>query len=84
MKTLQGEVVSLNNAKTAHVKVTRVWQHPLYKKSVRESNRFACHYEDMKLEVGDLVTIAECKPLSATKKFKVVEKTGKVLKIAID
>ena len=74
MKTLQGEVTGLNNINTAHVKVTRSWQHPLYKKSVKRSNTVACHVEGLKLAVGDMVEIVECKPMSATKHFKVVQK----------
>jgi small subunit ribosomal protein S17 len=74
MKTLQGEVTALNNAKTAHVKVSRSWQHPLYKKLIKRSSTVACHAEGIELAIGDQVEIVECKPLSATKHFKVVQK----------
>ena len=76
MKILQGEVVSLNNAQAAHVKVSRVAQHPLYKKSIRQSSQYACHVEGLDLKVGDKVQIAECKPMSATKRFKVIAKVA--------
>lgn len=73
MKTLQGTIVSLKNAKTATVLVTRNWQHPLYKKYVKRSKRYACHYQDMALELGQEVLIQETRPLSKTKRFAVVE-----------
>jgi small subunit ribosomal protein S17 len=74
MKTLQGIVTSLKNAKTATVSVTRSSQHPLYKKFVRSTKKFACHVEGIKLELGDEVVIQETRPMSKTKHFKVVSK----------
>lgn len=74
MKTLQGIVTSLKNEKTATVTVTRSWQHPLYKKFVRRSKKYACHYVDIKLELGDEVMIKESRPLSKTKRFVVMGK----------
>ncbi|HCC84903.1 MAG TPA: 30S ribosomal protein S17 [Candidatus Pacebacteria bacterium] len=75
MKTLQGEVVSLTTAQTAQVKVTRMTMHPLYKKSLKRSSTYACHTdENLKLQVGDKVEIAESRPMSATKHFKVIQK----------
>lgn len=74
MKTLQGIVTSLKADKTATVTVTRSWQHPLYKKYVKRSKKFASHYDkDMSLELGQTVTIQEVRPISKTKKFKVTE-----------
>jgi small subunit ribosomal protein S17 len=72
MKILQGIVTSLKTEKTATVTVTRKWQHPLYKKFVKRSKKFASHYENLKLELGQTVTIQETKPISKTKRFKVV------------
>lgn len=74
MKTLQGTVISLKTAKTATVSVVRQWQHPLYKKSVKRSKKYACHYEGIELKEGDLVEIQETKPISKTKRFKVTRK----------
>ncbi len=57
--------------------VTRRWQHPLYKKYVKRTKNYACHVEaGLKLEEGDVVAIQECRPLSKTKKFKVLNKIG--------
>lgn len=73
MKTLQGIVTSLKADKTATVTVTRKWQHPLYKKYVKRSKKFASHYENIELELGQTVTIEETRPISKTKRFKVTE-----------
>jgi small subunit ribosomal protein S17 len=72
MKTLQGTVTSLKNNKTATVLVETKWQHPLYKKYVKKSKRYACHVENMEVTLGDVVTIEECKPISKTKYHRVV------------
>lgn len=77
MRTMQGVVTSLKREKTATVMVTRMWQHPLYLKSVKRSKKYACHYEDLKLELGDLVEIQESKPISKTKRFVVTKKVTK-------
>ncbi len=76
MKAIKGKVTSLKQDKTAKVTVVRLWQHPLYKKSVKRSKSYACHYEDIKLEVGDEVIIESTRPVSKTKRFKVVSKVG--------
>jgi len=74
MKTLQGTITSLKNEKTATVAVTRSWQHPLYKKYVTRTKKYACHYENIELKLGEEVVIKESKPISKTKRFVVVEK----------
>lgn len=74
MKKLQGTVQSLKNQQTATVLVTSRWQHPIYKKYVKRSKKYACHYQEMELALGDEVVIAETRPVSKTKRFKIVEK----------
>jgi small subunit ribosomal protein S17 len=74
MKVFTGTVVSVGAQKTASVKISRRWQHPMYQKFVTRSKKYACHYEDLDLQVGDLVRIEEIRPISKTKHFKVVEK----------
>lgn len=74
MKTLQGVVSSLKQAKTVTVVVTNRWQHPIYKKYVKRSKKYACHYENVTLAEGDTVVIQECRPVSKTKRFKVMSK----------
>jgi small subunit ribosomal protein S17 len=77
MKVMQGIVHSAKNVKTAIVTVERQWQHPLYKKYVKRTKNYACHVEGIELKEGDSVTIQECRPISKTKRFKVMEKLTK-------
>lgn len=77
MKTLQGTISSLKNDKTATVVVTNLWQHPIYKKYVKRSKKYACHYENMELSEGQEVIIKETRPMSKTKRFIVVSTVEK-------
>lgn len=72
MKKIQGTVTSLKNEKTAAVEVIRRFQHPLFKKYISRNKKYACHYEGLQLNLGDLVEIAEIKPMSKTKHFQVL------------
>jgi len=71
-RVLQGTVVSDKNDKTVIVAVERRVMHPVYKKFIRRSKRFAAHDETNKSKIGDVVTIRECRPLSKTKRWEVV------------
>ena len=73
MKTFKGKVVSLANQKTVSVEVARKWKHPLYHKIVNKGKKFASHYEGFELKIGDEVIIQECRPISKTKHFTVIE-----------
>ncbi len=75
-KQLTGTVNSLAQPKTARVEVGRQWKHPLYKKRVKRTKNYACHYEKLELEVGDEVLIEECRPVSKTKAFRVIKKVS--------
>lgn len=69
---MQGKVVSTKMNKTVIVEVERLVVHPIYKKRVKKTNRFAAHNEiDVKL--GDTVEIGQTKPYSKTKKYKVLQ-----------
>jgi small subunit ribosomal protein S17 len=74
MKVIQGTVTSAKTPQTVIVTVTRKWQHPLYKKYVKRTKKYACHVEGMEINEGDKVTIQECRPMSRTKRFKVTAK----------
>ncbi|MDQ3008499.1 MAG: 30S ribosomal protein S17 [bacterium] len=74
MKVLQGTITSLKATNTAAVEVVRSWQHPLYKKYVKRSKKYACHYENMELKEGDAVMIQESRPISKTKHFVITAK----------
>ena len=69
----QGRVVSHKMDKTiVVVSETRV-PHPVYKKIVRISKRFKAHDEQNTAGIGDVVRIAECRPLSKEKRWRLVE-----------
>lgn len=76
-KQLQGKITSLSTDKTAKVEIERQWQHPLYKKSVKRSKNYMCHYQGIELKLGDEVVIEECRPVSRTKRFRVINKVKK-------
>jgi small subunit ribosomal protein S17 len=71
-RLLRGTVVSDKCDKTVIVRVERRFMHPLYKKYITRSKRYAAHDEDNRCKVGDLVSIRECRPLSRRKHFEVV------------
>jgi small subunit ribosomal protein S17 len=71
-RVLQGTVVSDKNAKTVIVSVERRVMHPVYKKFIRRSKRFAAHDEADACKVGDVVYIRECRPISKSKRWEVV------------
>ncbi len=74
-KIFTGKVASVSGMpKTIVVTLTTTYRHPLYKKSVRRTNRFLVHNESLTLAVGDTVRIRESKPISKMKHFVVLEK----------
>jgi small subunit ribosomal protein S17 len=75
-RVLQGLVVSDVNDKTVIVRVERRVMHPMYKKFVGKSKRYAAHDPDNRFKVGDQVRIRECRPLSATKRWEVLTETA--------
>jgi small subunit ribosomal protein S17 len=72
-KVRQGYVVSDKMDKTVVVRVDRRTTHPLYRKTITQSKRYHAHDETNDVKVGDLVRIAETRPLSRTKRWRVVE-----------
>jgi len=72
MKIFIGKVISTKTPKTAGVSVERVVIHPLYKKRFRRSTKFLVH-DEIGVKVGDMVTFADCKPVSKMKKWKIIE-----------
>ncbi len=68
-----GRVVSDKMEKTVVVAVDYLKPHPLYRKIIRKTNKFHAHDEENTCKVGDLVRIEESRPLSRTKRWKVVE-----------
>ena len=77
-RILQGEVVSVKE-KTITVKIERRIKHPLYGKIVTKTTKIHAHDEDNLAVLGNVVEIKECRPISKTKSWKllnILEKTG--------
>ena len=72
-KTYIGTVVSSKNDKTITVLIETYRKHPLYGKRVEYSKKFTAHDENNEAKMGDIVKIMETRPLSKTKKFRLVE-----------
>ena len=72
-KIYAGRVVSDRMDKTVGVAVTRTFQHPLYKKTVRKITKFKAHDEGNKCRMGDTVQIIESRPLSKDKRWEVIK-----------
>ena len=72
-RELQGIVVSDKGDKTVVVNVERRIVHPMYKKIIKRSKRFAAHDEANKHKLGEVVRIRECAPKSKRKTWEVVD-----------
>jgi small subunit ribosomal protein S17 len=68
-----GNVVSTKMQKTIVVRVDRKFRHPIYKKVVTSSKKFYAHDEKNEARTGDTVRIEETRPLSKTKRWRLVE-----------
>ncbi len=71
-RVMQGVVVSDKMDKTITVKVERRVMHPLYKKFIRRSKKYAVHDETNSCKTGDVVSIRECRPFSKRKRWEVL------------
>jgi small subunit ribosomal protein S17 len=69
---MYGTVVSDKGEKTVIVRVDRQIMHPLVKKVVRSSTKFAAHDPENTHKVGDMVRIRECRPISKRKRWEVI------------
>ena len=72
-RVLTGKVVSDKMDKTITVLVETYKNHPLYGKRVKYSKKYKAHDENQVAKIGDIVSIMETRPLSATKHFRLVE-----------
>ena len=72
-KTRVGVVVSTKMEKTAVVRVERMLEHPLYKKTMKRTKKYHAHDEDNRCNPGDTVRVMETRPLSKTKCWRVVD-----------
>lgn len=73
LRTVEGRVVSNKMNKTVTVLVERQVKHALYGKYLRRSTKLHAHDEDNACNEGDVVRVAECRPMSKTKNWQVVE-----------
>ncbi len=72
-KTREGRVVSNAMEKTIVVVVNRRVRHPLYGKEIIRSKKYHVHDEERKAQVGDNVRFVEARPMSKTKRWRLVE-----------
>lgn len=72
IRTVQGRVTSDKMDKSITVIVERKVPHPIYKKYVKRSTKFHVHDENNECNVGDVVSISSCRPLSKTKSWTLV------------
>ena len=75
-RVMQGVVVSDKENKTITVRVERRFTHPIYKKVIRRSKRYAAHDENNAFKIGDIVSIRECRPVSRRKRWETIGDTS--------
>jgi small subunit ribosomal protein S17 len=80
LKTVEGRVVSNKMDKTVTVLVERLVKHALYGKYIRRSSKLHAHDENNSCNEGDVVRVTECRPLSKTKNWRVVEVVARTAK----
>ncbi len=71
-RILEGEVVSNKTDKTITVLVERRFMHPLYKKYIKKTDKYAAHDPANQCKVGERVQIIECRPISKRKRWTLV------------
>ncbi len=72
-RTLMGKVVSNKGNKSITVYVERRVKHPIYGKFIKRSTKVHAHDEENTCQIGDVVVVQECKPISKTKCWNLVE-----------
>ena len=79
-----GHVVANKMAKTIVVEVTRRVAHPLYKRIVSKRKKFYAHDEEGRANVGDVVRIIECRPMSKLKRWRLGEVLRRAVQVTTD
>jgi small subunit ribosomal protein S17 len=72
-RQITGTVIKIAGEKTATVVVERKVLHPRYHKTVKRFKKYLIHDEKSVVKVGDVVSAIECRPLSKTKSFRLLE-----------
>lgn len=73
MKIFKGKIISTKMTNTVTVEVERFLAHPIYKKRFKRNKKYQVHSEK-ELKVGDVVKFVETRPISKTKRWRVIEK----------
>ncbi|EAT11907.1 30S ribosomal protein S17 [Bermanella marisrubri] len=81
VRTLQGKVVSDKMDKTITVMIERRVKHPIYGKFVKRSTKLHAHDESNECQIGDTVTVRECRPLSKSKSWMLVSVDERATKV---
>jgi small subunit ribosomal protein S17 len=76
-KVYTGKIISDKMDKTVVVAVTRLTQHPRYKKTIRKIAKFKAHDSENKCKMGDTVSIIESRPFSKDKRWKILDVVGR-------
>ncbi|MBX3616442.1 MAG: 30S ribosomal protein S17 [Nitrosomonas sp.] len=76
-RSLSGKVVNKKMNKTVTILIERRLKHSLYEKFITRSKKYQVHDEENNSEIGDIVLIEECRPISKTKNWKVKELIAK-------
>lgn len=71
-RTLTGTVVSDKMDKSVVVKIERVVKHPIYGKFIKRTTKLSVHDESNECNVGDVIVIEQCRPISKTKSWRLV------------
>jgi len=69
----EGRVLKANNLQTRVIAIEQRVPHPLYGRVIRRTAKFVAHDEREESQVGDIVRIEECRPMSKTKRWRLVE-----------
>ena len=78
-----GQVVSAKMHKTIVVEVTRRVSHPVYKRTINKRSKFYAHDEERQAQIGDVVRIIECRPISKLKRWRLGEVLRKAVQVAV-
>src|SRR6202521_185448 len=79
-----GQVVSSKMQKTIVVEVTRRVQHSVYKRIINKRKKFYAHDEQQTAQIGDVVRIIECRPMSKLKRWRLGEVIRKAVQVAVE
>jgi len=74
IRKFKGAIISASGNKTVIIKVDRAKKNLKYNKQYTVSKRYAAHDEKNQFKVGDVVSFVECRPISRTKRWRVVNK----------